>query len=93
MQIELRSDFTTGDQNGARLKWSVTMERWGRYLVRICDVESGHCTGDYFYAGYSWDDDDGQGKREAAAMLAIASDKPNTGDNVRPFPPEKQARR
>lgn len=82
MQIELRSDFTTGNRGEA--EWSVTMESWGRYLVRICDTESGHCTGDYFYAGYSWDDDDGQGKREAAAMLAIASDKPkyNTGDNV-----------
>lgn len=84
MQAEMRTEFTTGNRGEA--EWNVTMEQWGRYLVRICDTETGHCSGDYFYAGYSWDgdDDDGRNKRDAAAMLAVSSDRPkyNVGETV-----------
>ena len=55
-------------------QWNVTVNNWGRYLVRVCDNESGHCSGDFFYAGYPWYGDDGN-YREAAAMLAFSSDK------------------
>ncbi len=81
-RAEMQTEFTTGSRGEA--EWTLTMEQWGRYLVRICDTESGHCTGDYFYAGYSWDEGDDRNKREAAAMLAVASDKPkyNVGETV-----------
>ncbi len=57
--------------------WSVKVPEWGRYLVRVCDVESGHCSGDFFYAGSPWyeDEDDGGQNRKAAAMLRFAADK------------------
>lgn len=63
--------------------WSVKVPEWGRYLVRVCDAESGHCSGDYFYAGYPWDGDDEQ-SRAAAAMLNFSSDKTtyNVGETV-----------
>src|SRR5690606_20907475 len=63
--------------------WGVKISEWGRYLVRVCDTESGHCSGDFFYAGYPWDGDDEQG-REAAAMLNFSSDKQvyNIGETV-----------
>ena len=66
-------------------QWPAKVERWGRYLIRVCDPETGHCSGDFFYAGYPWyDDDNGSGNREAASMLAFMSDKEKyqVGDEV-----------
>ncbi len=83
LRPEMQTELTTGSRGEA--EWALTFERWGRYLIRVCDQESGHCTGDYFWAGYSWDDEsDTQGRRDAAAMLAVSSDKTryNVGDKV-----------
>ena len=57
--------------------WTTTVPDWGRYLVRVCDAQSGHCSGDFFYAGSPWyeDEDDGGQNRKAAAMLRFAADK------------------
>ncbi len=55
----------------------VKPENWGRYLVRVCD-EGGHCTGDIFYAGSPWYDNDDEldeESRRAASMLAFSTDK------------------
>ncbi|MEM9887179.1 MAG: alpha-2-macroglobulin family protein, partial [Bacteroidota bacterium] len=65
-------NITTDGKGEAQ--WNLKVGDWGRYLVRVCDTESGHCAGDYFYAGYPWYDEDGQ-NREAAAMLAFSTDK------------------
>lgn len=54
--------------------WDLTISEWGRYLVRVCDEESGHCAGDYFYVGYPWYGDEDQ-NRSALAMLAFTADK------------------
>lgn len=69
--------------NSGEVDWGVKIDDWGRYLVRVCDTESGHCSGDFFYVGYPWDGDDEQG-RQAAAMLNFTSDKQtyNVGDEV-----------
>jgi uncharacterized protein YfaS (alpha-2-macroglobulin family) len=65
----------TTDGEGAA-SWTVKPDKWGRYLVRVCDTESGHCTGDFFYAGYPWHSNDNDpSAREAATMLAFSSDK------------------
>ncbi len=64
--------ITTNSKGQAN--WNVKVDDWGRYLVRVCDTESGHCSGEFFYAGYPWYDDDGQ-NRAAAAMLAFSTDK------------------
>ncbi len=56
--------------------WTLRIPTWGRYMVRVCDEQSGHCAGDFFYAGYPWyssNSDDKQ--REAAAMLVFSADK------------------
>ena len=55
--------------------WSLEIDNWGRYLVRVCDAQSGHCSGDIFYAGYPWDDGEGVQNRDAASMLAFSADK------------------
>ncbi|MCB9264686.1 MAG: hypothetical protein H6558_06660 [Lewinellaceae bacterium] len=79
--------------NKGEAEWGVTPEEWGRYLVRVCDTESGHCTGDFFYAGYPWYGEGDDAHREAAAMLTFTSDKPryNVGETIKLTLPEGQA--
>lgn len=67
-----KTEVTTNTKGEAT--WTVKPDQWGRYLVRACDTESGHCTGDFFYAGYPWYDSD-EGMPEGAAMLAFSSSK------------------
>jgi uncharacterized protein YfaS (alpha-2-macroglobulin family) len=64
--------LTTNSEGQAN--WSIKVDDWGRYMVRICDEEGGHCSGDFFYAGYPWYGDEGS-NRQAAAMLNFISDK------------------
>ena len=69
---ESKSTLKT-DQNG-KATWTVSPETWGRYLIRVCDTESGHCSGDFAYAGSPrWDDN--ASDKKAASMLAFVSDK------------------
>lgn len=92
MSLETRSQFTTNNRGEA--EWTLTFERWGYFFIRVCDSESGHCAGDYFWAGYSWDNEDNnQAKREAAAMLAVSSSKPsyNVGEKIKINIPNSQA--
>jgi len=81
--------------------WNIQVDDWGRYMVRVCDEESGHCSGSFFYAGSPWygeDDNDDYAKqqmREAASMLSFVSDKEkyNTGDAVKLTIPASEAGR
>lgn len=44
----------------------------GRYYIQVCDQVSGHCTGDYLYVGYAWDDDEmSTAQYEEAAQLSL----------------------
>lgn len=75
--------LTTNAQG--QINWDLEVAEWGRYLVRVCDTESGHCSGDFFYAGYPWYGEDNDQFREAAAMLTFTSDKQsyNVGETVK----------
>ncbi len=53
--------------------WTLKVKNWGRYLIRSSDVKSGHCAGEFFYAGYPWNEDGGE--RNAAAMLSVQTSK------------------
>jgi hypothetical protein len=71
--------------NDGTAAWNVSVSTWGRYLVRVCDTESGHCTGDFFYAGYPWyDEDSGVANRQAAAMMTFTASKEkyNVGEDI-----------
>ncbi|MCH2084114.1 MAG: MG2 domain-containing protein [Saprospiraceae bacterium] len=69
-------ETTTVTTNSKGLaEWKIKVDNWGRYMIRVCDEESGHCSGDFFYAGYPWYGKDGN--RDAAAMLAFSADKQN----------------
>ena len=66
--------------------WSFKTSTWGRYMIRVCDAESGHCTGGFIYIGTPWyeGDDMDDNFREAAAMLSFQADKEkyNVGETV-----------
>ena len=65
--------------------WDVKVDTWGRYLVRVCDTESGHCSGDFFYAGYPWyGEEAGIAQRQEAAMMTFSAsqEKYEVGDDI-----------
>lgn len=67
---------TTNERGEANVQFSVN--QWGRYFVRAINPEGGHAAGDFFNAGYPWDDDSfepDQSSRAAAAMLNFKTDK------------------
>ncbi|MCO4293778.1 MG2 domain-containing protein [Solitalea sp. MAHUQ-68] len=84
-------------QNG-KGQWSlkVSDDDWGRYLVRIRDLKSGHVTGKVLYLDnpYWSSRSDGNGST-AATMLTFTSDKEkyNVGDEVKLTIPSAQGGR
>ena len=69
-----KTDLTTNSRGLA--EWPINVDSWGRYMIRVCDTQTGHCSGDFFYAGYPWyGDDDDPGNREGASMLVFMADK------------------
>jgi uncharacterized repeat protein (TIGR01451 family) len=55
-------------------EWKVTVNHWGRYLIRVCDVESGHCSGDFAYAGWPEDGND-KNQFDMATLLRLQTGK------------------
>ncbi len=62
--------------------YSIRPNNYGSYLIRVCDTQSGHCTGQFYYAG-SWGDptDDS----DAANRLTFTTDKARyeVGDKIK----------
>lgn len=69
---EIVSSTSWVTENEGKKRIPVKVNSSGRYLIRVCDPLSGHCTGDYFYAGSPWD---ATADREAAVQLPITTDK------------------
>ncbi|MEQ8704112.1 MAG: MG2 domain-containing protein [Phaeodactylibacter sp.] len=87
-----KTELTTGQDGNTA--WLVNVSDWGRYMVRVCDTETGHCAGDFFYAGSPWYGDQ-EGNREAAAMLPFTADQEryDVGETVTLRLPEAKAGR
>ncbi|MFA0963147.1 alpha-2-macroglobulin [Roseivirga sp. BDSF3-8] len=69
-----------------RWRFRIDYPEWGRYLVRVCDPISGHCTGKTIYL--DWPGWAGRQKREypdGAAILSFSTDKETyqVGERVR----------
>lgn len=73
-------DTLRTDANG-KANIIVKPDAYGMYLIRVCDAKSGHCTGDFYYAGELWDEYEG---RNAAVKLVLNSDseKYQVGDRA-----------
>jgi alpha-2-macroglobulin len=73
-----------------------TPSTWGRYFIRVCDEDGGHCSGTFVYAGYPYQEDgDNIQGRQQAAMLPFAADKEvyQIGETVSLKIPETKAGR
>lgn len=60
----------------AEWDFSVPQAEWGRYLVRVCDLEGDHCAGKMVYI--DWPDWSGRAQKAgsaAASRLSLSSDK------------------
>jgi uncharacterized protein YfaS (alpha-2-macroglobulin family) len=65
----------TKDGRGA-YRFQIKYPEWGRYLVRACDLEGGHCTGRTFYVDWpSWAGEAREQSGPAANVLMISADK------------------
>lgn len=88
-------NYNTGTHRGAILKdnittntkgeaeYTVELEKdWGNYMIRICDEESGHCTGGLFYAGDYWTKSQEQ---QGPQLLNFSADKTEykVGENIK----------
>jgi uncharacterized protein YfaS (alpha-2-macroglobulin family) len=87
-----KTELTTGKEGNT--SWSVQVNDWGRYMIRVCDTETGHCAGDFFYAGSPWYGDQ-EGNREEAAMLPFTADQAryDVGEDITLRLPEAKAGR
>ena len=76
----MKDTITTNSIGEATL--NITPESYGSYLVRVCDLEGNHCSGDFYYAGRAYGGDDG---RNAAAKLSFKTDKNeyNVGETIK----------
>ena len=68
---------TIATKDGAgQWTFEVKYPEWGRYLVRACDLDGGHCTGRVFYIDWpSWAGAARDQSGPAANVLMISSDK------------------
>ncbi|MFH0896183.1 MAG: MG2 domain-containing protein [Bacteroidota bacterium] len=70
----------------ANYKFRVNYPDWGRYMVRVTDVASGHSTGKVIYVDWpSWYSRDREEFAKTASMLQLATDKEKykVGDEVK----------
>jgi len=86
-----KDDIRTNSKGEA--SFNFTPQGNGRYLVRVCDEDGGHCSGQFFYAGNPWRS--AGDNKEAASMLFFAADKKeyNMGEQATiSFPSSKNGR-
>ena len=69
---------TVATKNGAgQWQFEIKYPEWGRYLIRACDLDGGHCTGRVFYVDWpSWAGAARDQSGPSANILMISADKP-----------------
>lgn len=70
---EGRQEQNLSTNASGRAEWNLQVDDWGRYVVRICDTQSGHCTGDFLYVGYPYGTESAD--KSEAAMLAFTAEQ------------------
>ena len=67
--------ISTKDGRG-QWQFEIKYPEWGRYLVRACDLDGGHCTGRVFYIDWpSWAGAQRDQSGPSANILTLTSDK------------------
>ncbi|MEO6132991.1 MAG: MG2 domain-containing protein [Saprospiraceae bacterium] len=74
-------DTVTTGGNGI-VNYKIKPSTYGAYMVRVCDTQSGHCSGKFYYAG-SWGDP--SSTNDAANRLTFTADKEKyeVGDKIK----------
>ena len=73
----LKKESVTLTDGIGHWEFEVKYPDWGRYMVRACDKNGYHCTGQVFYMDWpGWAGRGQQKKGLGANMLTLASDKP-----------------
>src|SRR5690606_2585978 len=65
------TDTVTTGADG-KVNYTVRPNQYGSFMIRVCDVESGHCAGQFYYAG-SWGDP--TSASDAASQLTFSAEK------------------
>jgi len=72
----VREDTVATVNGVGQWKFQIDYPQWGRYLLRVCDTDGGHCAGRTFYVDWpSWAGKEREQSAAAASVLAITSDK------------------
>lgn len=93
----ISKEIITTDANGkGATTTKVNKYDWGRYLIKVKDIESGHSTGILTYFDWpSWMSRSGRETPDGATMLVFSSDKKEytTGEKAKlSFPSSKEGR-
>ena len=72
----VRTDTVSTTAGRGVWKFNIRYPEWGRYLVRVCDVDGGHCAGRTFYIDWpSWAGKQRDQSGPAASVLTVTADK------------------
>lgn len=75
--LALQSGTVSTNEDGEG-SWSLRIDypEWGRYLVRVCDPDGGHCAGQVFYMDWpGWAGRAREERGEGASRLTLYSDQ------------------
>ena len=73
----VKQDTIATKDGAGQWQFEIKYPEWGRYLIRACDLDGGHCTGRVFYIDWpSWAGAAREQSGAAANVLMITSDKP-----------------
>lgn len=81
----IKSDTVSLTNGKGQWTFNTASSEWGRYLILVKDMESGHTTGDAFYVDNPWwQSRAGNDEQSAASMLSFTSNKEkyNVGDEI-----------
>ncbi len=81
----IKEETVTLTNGRGQWQFNTSANEWGRYLVLVKDVKSGHTTGAVFYIDEpGWQSRSGNDDQSAATMLSFSSNKEkyNVGDEV-----------
>lgn len=72
----LKKEIVSTKDGHGTWQFEIKYPEWGRYLVRVCDQDGGHCTGSVFYVDWpSWAGAQRDQSGPAANILTLTSDK------------------
>ncbi len=81
----IKKDTVSLNNGKGQWTFNTSSTEWGRYLVLVKDLKSGHTTGDVFYIdGPGWRSRSGDEEQTSASMLSFTSSKEkyNVGEEI-----------